>query len=78
MNQEERVREPENRVWQTRTHTQTEFEARLADALENAFADGVTELGPLVARLNKDGIRDEENRFWTEDSFRSVMARLGS
>ena len=78
MKQEDRVREPENRVWQTRKHSQTEFERRLADALERAFADGVTDLAPLVDRLNADGLRDEENRAWTEESFRAVMARLGA
>ena len=78
MKQEDRIREPENRVWQTRTHSQTEFERRLADALERAFADGVTDLAPLVDRLNADGLRDEENRAWTEESFRAVMARLGA
>lgn len=78
MKQEDRIREPENRAWQTRTHSQTEFERRLADALERAFADGVVDLAPLVDRLNSDGVRDEENRAWTEKSFRAAMARLGA
>ena len=78
MKQEDRIREPENRVWQTRAHPQTEFERRLADALERAFADGVVDLAPLVDRLNADGLRDEENRAWTEESFRAAMARLGA
>ena len=78
MKQEDRIREPENRAWQTRTHSQTEFERRLADALELAFADGVVDLAPLVDRLNSDGVRDEENRAWTEKSFRVAMARLGA
>ena len=77
MKQEDRVREPENRVWQTRVHSQTEFEARLADVLENAFREGVTELEPLVERLNSEGMRDEKNRMWTSESFCRVMARLG-
>ena len=78
MKQEDRIREPENRVWQTRTHSQTEFERRLADALERAFADGVTDLATLVDQLNSDGVRDEENRAWTKKSFRAMMARLGA
>ena len=78
MKQEDRIREPENRAWQTRTHSQTEFERRLADALELAFADGIVDLAPLVDRLNSDGVRDEENRAWTEKSFRAAMARLGA
>lgn len=76
MEQEARIREPENTVWQTRLRPQTEFERRLADALEQAFAAGVTELGPLVARLNADGVRDENHMLWTEESFCAAMARL--
>tara|TARA_R110000787_G_scaffold25500_2_gene71691 strand:- start:52 stop:288 length:237 start_codon:yes stop_codon:yes gene_type:complete len=78
MEQENRIREPENVVWQTRKHEQTDFERRLADAMELAFVDGVTELDDLVARLNADGIRDPENRAWTADSFRAVIAKLGA
>lgn len=78
MEQEQRVREPENIVWQTRTHEETAFERRLADTMERAFVDGVTELEALVEYLNADGVRDEENRAWTVDTFRAVMARLGA
>lgn len=78
MEQENRIREPENIVWQTRQHEQTAFEKRLADALERAFIDGITELDDIVTWLNADGVRDPENRAWTADSFRAVMARLGA
>ena len=78
MEQESRIREPENRVWQTRTHPQTDFERRLADALERAFVEGAVELDEIVERLNADGIRDEDNRAWTVDSFRATLARLGA
>lgn len=78
MEQEQRVREPENIVWQTRTHEETAFERRLADVMERAFIDGVTELEALVDYLNAEGVRDEENRAWTVDSYRAVMARLGA
>ena len=77
MEQENRIREPANRVWQTRQHEQTAFEGRLADAMERAFIDGVTELEEIVARLNAESVRDEENRAWSVDSFRAAMARLG-
>ncbi|MAM67604.1 MAG: hypothetical protein CMM12_02490 [Rhodospirillaceae bacterium] len=77
MEQENRIREPENKIWQTRLHEQTAFERRLAQAMESAFADGVTELDELVNRLNQNGVRDEQNRDWTIDSFRAVMAELG-
>ncbi|CAN0568534.1 unnamed protein product [Laminaria digitata] len=78
MDQEQRIREPENIVWQTRTHQETAFERRLADAMERAFVAGVTELDALVEYLNAAGVRDEENRAWTVDTFRAVMARLGA
>lgn len=78
MEQENRIREPENRVWQTRTHPQTEFEATLADALERIFSDGVTDLDEIVTRLNADGVRDEDNRAWTAESYCATMARLGA
>lgn len=78
MEQEDRIREPDNIVWQTRTHEETAFERRLADAMERAFLAGVTELDALVDCLNAEGVRDEENREWTGDSFRAVMARLGA
>ncbi len=78
MEQEQRVREPENIVWQTRTHEESAFERRLADAMERAFIGGVTELEALVDFINAAGVRDEENRVWTVESFRAVMARLGA
>lgn len=78
MEQETRIQEPKNIVWQTRTHEQTAFERKLSLAMENAFADGVDELDALVERLNQDGVRDEQNKEWTVDSFRAVMAELGS
>ncbi|MEX2453095.1 MAG: recombinase-like helix-turn-helix domain-containing protein [Rhodospirillaceae bacterium] len=78
MEQESRIREPENRVWQTRTHPQTEFERQLADAIERAFSDGVMDLDGIVGRLNADGLRDEDNRHWTNESYCAAMARLGA
>ena len=78
MEQETRVQEPKNIVWQTRTHEQTAFERKLSMAMENAFADGVDELDALVERLNQDGVRDEQNKEWTVESFRAVMAKLGA
>ena len=78
MEQEQRVREPKNIVWQTRTHEESAFERRLADAMERAFIGGVTELEALVDFINAAVVRDEENRVWTVESFRAVMARLGA
>jgi hypothetical protein len=78
MEQERRVREPENIVWQTRTHEETAFERRLANAMEKAFINGVSELDALIEYLNAAGVLDEENRAWTIDSYRAVIARLGA
>ena len=78
MEQAARIKEPQNTVWQTRNHEQTAFERQLSMAMEKAFTDGVTELDALVERLNLDGVRDEQNIAWTVDSFRAVMAKLGS
>ena len=78
MEQETRIQEPKNIVWQTRTHEQTAFERKLSLAMENAFADGIDELDALVERLNQDGVRDEQNKEWTVESFRAVMAELGA
>ena len=46
--------------------------------MERAFVAGITELEALVEHLNADGVRDEDNRAWTIDNFRAVMARLGA
>ena len=76
MKQEDRTREPENVVWQTRTRDQTEFEQRLSLAMEKAFSEGVTELGELVAHLNSNEIHDENDMEWTAETFCAVMAEL--
>ena len=38
----------------------------------------IDELDALVERLNQDGVRDEQNKAWTVESFRAVMAELGA
>ena len=76
MKQEDRIREPQNIVWQTRAREQTEFEKRLSVGMEGAFADGVTELDDLVSHLNRNKIYDEHNKPWTSDSFCAAMAEL--
>ena len=73
---QETTREPENVVWQTRQHPQTDFENRLADALEEILGEGVHDLAGIVDRLNGMGFRDEQNRAWTEDGFKDELARL--
>jgi len=76
MKQEDRIREPQNIVWQTRSREQTEFEKRLSVGMEAAFADGVTALDDLVSHLNRNKIYDEHNKPWTSDKFCAAMAEL--
>lgn len=63
---------------QARRHAPTEYENRLGDALEAAFADGVHELSALVARLNADGIKAPDGGAWTEAGFERAMKALGA
>ena len=76
MTQEDRIREPENIVWQTRRRTQTDYELRLSKEMEKAFAGGITELEDLVRHLNENDVFDETNKPWTSDSFCVAMTRL--
>ncbi|MCP4327935.1 MAG: hypothetical protein GY791_05790 [Alphaproteobacteria bacterium] len=76
----ERVEAPgrsENIVWQTRPAPPTEYENRLGDALEACFEAGITELEPLVARLNDIGVPAPDGSPWTAASFEAEMKRLG-
>ncbi len=62
---------------QARQRPPTPYEDLLGDAIERAFAAGVTELPDMVARLNATGPACENGELWTERSFRDLMARLG-
>ena len=63
---------------QARRHAPTDYENRLADALEAAVADGIHALPALVARLNADGIEMPDGGTWTEAGFERVMQELGA
>jgi hypothetical protein len=63
---------------QARTAAPTDYENKLGDALEAAFADGIQDLGPLVARLNEAGARAPDGKAWTEQSFQTEIKRLGA
>jgi len=63
---------------QARRRAPTEYENRLGDALEAAFADGVHDLPGLVARLNAQGIAAPDGGSWTEARFESAMKELGA
>ncbi|CAN5821055.1 hypothetical protein BH11PSE8_BH11PSE8_29830 [soil metagenome] len=63
---------------QARRRRATPYEDLLGDAIERAFGAGVSELRDLVARLNATGPSNENGQPWTEESFRTLMARLGA
>ena len=71
-------RRPELLRWQTRAHTPTAFEERLADALTAIFGDSVHDLPGIVDRLNAAGISDPQGRPWTEAGFEAAMRELGA
>ena len=63
---------------QSRRHQPSAFEDELADAIEAAFAAGVTELEPLVAAINELGSRQQDGREWTADDFVAAIHQLGA
>lgn len=68
----------ENLRWQTRAAKPTDYETQLGDAMVACFGEGITELAPLVARLNAMGVVGPDGRAWTTESFQREMARLGA
>jgi hypothetical protein len=66
-----------NIVWQTRAAPPTEYETRLADALEVAFDAGIDDLDGIVAKLNELGVQTQDGQAWTVDAFTAEVARLG-
>jgi hypothetical protein len=67
-----------NIVWQTRNAEPSEYENRLADALEQVFGAGADELHEVVAGLNRLQFPDPQGKPWTQESFQSLLARLGT
>lgn len=51
---------------QARTRASTPCEDLLGDAIERAFAAGVSDLAAMVARLNATGPAAENGQPWTE------------
>lgn len=64
-------------VWQTRPAVPTEYEAALASALEQIFAQRVYELPDIVAALNREGLRTPDGEAWTETNFQATFRELG-
>jgi len=63
--------------WQTRPGLPSEYDATLADALEQIFAQRTYDLAEIVAALNREGVRTPAGEAWTEASFQSTLAVLG-
>ncbi|ATN09834.1 hypothetical protein CRN80_09260 [Pseudomonas sp. FDAARGOS_380] len=70
--------EPYLQPHQARKRPNNQFEELLGDSIERAFGSGVTELAALLAHLNLAGppcpLTSGE---WTEDAYKTLMARLG-
>ncbi|MBP7565767.1 MAG: hypothetical protein KA795_07150 [Burkholderiaceae bacterium] len=71
--QEDRYLQPH----QARERAPTPYEDLLGDAIERAFASGVTQVEDLVAALNRTGPAAPNSQPWTVESYRQEMARLG-
>ncbi|MEZ5808921.1 MAG: recombinase-like helix-turn-helix domain-containing protein [Zhengella sp.] len=64
-------------VHQSRDREPTEYEDLLGDALEKAFAAGVTDVDGIVASLIADAVPSPGGRPWTGDLVLSELKRLG-
>jgi hypothetical protein len=64
--------------WQAGTGAPSEYETRLGDALEAAFAAGDHELPALVAALNRARVFAPDGAPWTAERFEAELRRLGS
>ncbi|TLX54891.1 hypothetical protein DN824_13530 [Stutzerimonas nosocomialis] len=69
---------PYNETHQARTRPSTPFEDLLGDSIERAYAAGKHDLPSLLAHLNLAGPPCPLNTGeWDEESFKTLMARLG-
>jgi hypothetical protein len=62
---------------QTQLAPPTEWEDRLADAIEAAFAAGAWDLPDLVEAVSEQGVTDPSGAPWTIETFRAELDRLG-
>lgn len=71
--------EPYNETHQSRTRPNTPFEDLLGDSIERAYAAGKHDLPSLLDHLNLAGppcpLTTGE---WTEDAYKTLMARLSA
>lgn len=69
--------EPYNARRQTQFADPTEWEDRLADAIEAAFTAGAWDLPALVDAVREQGVTDPDGLPWTIETFRTELDRLG-
>jgi hypothetical protein len=62
---------------QARKRPPTPYEDLLGDAIERAFASGISELAVLVEYLNKSGPMAPNGQVWTSALYETEMAKLG-
>jgi len=73
----EHADDAQNIEWQTRPAPPSDYENALGDALVACFEEGIDDLEPLVKRLNGLAVKTPDGQAWTEESFQTVLARLG-
>ena len=56
----------------------SDYENALADAIEEAFAEGIWDLPALVERLNRIGVRTPDGNAWTAARFEQEIGRFGA
>ena len=62
---------------QAQTATATDFEDRLGDAIEAAYAAGINDLDGVVAHIEAHGPPPPAGGSWTTEGFTTLMAELG-
>ncbi len=65
-------------VHQTRVIEPSEYESLLGDALERAFAAGVTEIEGIVQELINYGVPAPDGKSWDIALLRAELSRLGA
>ena len=68
----------ENLIWQTRDHAPTEYENRLADAIEAGFEAGADSAAAMAEQLNGRGVHAPDGAPFSADSFAALMRELGA
>ena len=64
-------------AWQSRMHSPSDHESRLAEALEAILAEGIDELETIVSALNEHGLPGLDGLPWTSEGFCSEIKRRG-